>query len=439
MAMTQALALVGSLSVLAVAGAAPAQGDTEKGQWGRFRGPNGTGVSAAATLPATWTDKDYNWTVRLPGAGHSSPVVFDGRIFLTCGDRHTARRSVFCLDARDGRTLWREDYPSKAHKMHRDNSYGSATAAVDADGVVLTWTTPEQVVLLALDRDGKDVWRRDLGPFVGLHGSGTSPIIVGDLVVLANDQEDLNVYGYLPKKMIGKPGKSFLIAVDRSTGTTRWQVPRRTSLAAYSVPCLRRRPDGPPELIFTSTAHGITAVDAATGKLNWEVPKVFPDRCVGSPICAGGLVIASYGRGSKGSRLVAVRPGAKNDNVEAKIVWDMTRKVPLVPTPLAIDGRLFCWSDDGTLTCLAVASGKQIWQHRLGASFFSSPVCVNGRLYCISRKGEVFVVAAAEQFKLLGRVKLAEPSFATPAVCNGVMYLRTRSRLFSLGGKHLRR
>ena len=439
MAITRTLVLLGFLSAVIPGGAVPARAGEEKGRWGRFRGPNGAGISTATTIPVTWTDKDYNWTVRLPGVSYASPVVWAGRIFVTSGDRGTARRTVFCLDAGSGKTLWQRHYKSTTFRYHRDNSYAAATPAVDAERLYVTWTTPKQVTLLALDHAGGEVWRRDLGPFVGLHGSGTSPIIVGDLVVLANDQEDLNVYGWLPKKMIGQPGKSFLIAVDRKTGKTRWQVPRRSTLAAYSTPCLRKGDGGPSELVFSSTAHGITAVDPTTGKVGWEVPKVFLDRCAGSPVCAGGLVIASYGRGSKGTRLVAVRPGSKKDNVLPKIVWDMKKKVPLVPTPLAIDGRLFCWSDDGTVTCLAVATGKQIWQQRLGAAFYGSPVCVNGRLYCISKTGEVFVVAAEDKFKLLGRVKLGEPSFATPAVCDGVMYLRTRSKLFSLGGKKVPR
>ena len=182
-------------------------------------------------------------------------------------------------------------------------------------------------------------------------------------------------------------------------------------------------------------AHGVTAVDPATGKVNCEVSDVFLDRCAASPISAGGLVIASYGRGNSGSLLVAVRPGSKKNNARAKVVWSMTRKVPLVPTPLAIGGRLFCWADEGTVTCLDVATGKQIWRQRVGSSFYSSPICVNGRLYCASKKGVVFVVAAAGKFVLLAKVSLGDKCYATPAISDGVMYLRTNTKLFSLGGK----
>ena len=408
-----------------------------EGEWTRFRGPNGAGLSDAATVPVEWTDQDYNWKVELPGMGHGSPVLWGNRILLTCADTDTARRTVLCLDTSDGRTLWRRDYPSETYGQHRDNSYATATPAVDATGVVVTWSTPGEVVLLALDLDGGELWRRNLGPYVGMHGSGTSPIIAGDLVVMANDQGDPALLARMMgrKPPAGPAGKSFLVAVDRKTGQTRWQVPRRTTLAAYSTPCLHRRDGVPEELIFTSTTHGITAVDPATGKINWEIDDVFRNRCVGSPISAAGLVIAGFGNGSRGTRYVAVRPGSRSRDLEPAIAYDVTKSVPLAPTPLAIGDNLFLWADDGVVTCIKAPAGEVIWRQRVGGAFYGSPVCVDNRLYCIAKDGEVVVLAASEKFELLARVPLGEPSYATPAVSGGVMYLRTRWQLFSLGGR----
>ncbi len=406
-------------------------------EWTRFRGPNGAGRSDATTVPVKWTDQDYNWKVTLSGLGHGSPVLWGNRIFLTCGDPDTAGRTILCLDTADGHTIWRREYASHTYKQHRANCYATATPAVDADGVVVTWTTPQQVVLLALDPGGRDVWRRNLGPFVGMHGSGSSPIIVEDLVVLANDQGDPQLLArLLGRKGPADPaGKSFLIAVDRKTGKTRWQVPRRTTLAAYSTPCVHRPNGGGPELIFTSTSHGVTAVDLATGEINWEVSDIFRDRCVGSAVSVPGLVIAGYGHGNRGTRCVAVRPGSRSKGREPAIVYDVTRSVPLVPAPLINQGRLFLWGDDGVVTCLNVPTGEMIWRERVGGSFYGSPVCVGGRLYCISRDGEVVVLAASDEFEVLARVPLGEASYTTPAVSGGVMYLRTSSHLFSLGGR----
>jgi len=293
------------------------------------------------------------------------------------------------------------------------------------------------VLLLALDPDGREVWRRGLGPFVGERGSGTSPILFEDLVVLANEQEDPN---QLPENAgrfdpTRPVGKSFLIAVDRRTGGTRWQTERRTGLAAYSTPCVFRPEGGPPELVFTSTHHGISAVEAATGKPSWEVTGIFLDRCVATPVVGPGLVMAGYGRGLRGNLFVAVRPGDRAKGEKPQIAYELDRSVPLVPTPVVKNGRLFLWADDGVVSCLDVSTGEVIWRERVGGSYYSSPVCVNNRLYCASRSGEMVVLAAADRFEVLGRVALGEPVFATPAVANGVMYLRTRTRLLSLGGK----
>lgn len=434
MTKTLCWSIAASLAVLAMSPPCAAE------PWARFRGPDGAGISAATTVPVMWTDADYNWKVRLPGVGHSSPVVWGKRIFLTCGDPRTAQRSVLCLDTGDGRIAWQRDYPSKTFRQHGDNSYASATPAADGDGVVVTWSTPEEVLLVALDNDGREVWRRGLGPFVGTHGTGASPIIVEGLVVLANEQEDPKAlpeaYGKDPKR---PAGKSFVVAADRQTGKTRWQLDRRTAIAPYSTPCVRRCADGAVELIFAGTGHGITAVDSATGKVRWEGGDFGRDRCVASPVAGPDLVIVGHGFGLRGSRCAAFRAGPRPEGDSWAPVYAVTQSVPLVPTPLVKDGRLYLWCDSGVVTCMEVVRGDVIWRERVGGTFYGSPVWINGRLYCIAKNGEVVVLAAADKFEVLARVPLGEPSFATPAVCGGVMYLRTRSQLFSLGGPNRNR
>jgi outer membrane protein assembly factor BamB len=408
----------------------------QSADWHRFRGPNGTGVSNATTVPVTWTDDDYNWKVRLPGTGHASPVVWRDRIYLTCADQETAGRCVLCLNTADGSTVWQRDYPLKTYRQHRDNGYATASPAVDEHGVVVTWTTPKEIVLLALAHDGGQRWRRDLGPFVGPHGTGTSPIIVDGLVILANEQEDYKLLARLMGRgeVEGPAGESALIAVDRKTGETRWKVPRKTTLASYSTPCVRRCNGGSAELIFTGTSHGITAVDVATGKINWQLEDVFEDRCVGSPVTAAGLVIAGYGHGTVGNLCLAARPGSRSGGREPSVAYEIRQSVPLVPSPLVRGDRLYLWTDRGIVSCLDVSSGRLIWRERVGGNFYGSPICVADRLYCISKEGEVVVLAAGDEFKVLARGALGEPSYSTPAVSGGVMYLRTSSHLYSLGG-----
>lgn len=401
-------------------------------EWTRFRGPNGSGISEATGLPATWTETDYNWQIDLPVEGSSSPVLWGRNIYLTGDDPETDSRSILCIDADSGTTLWRRDYAFESHYLHRDNDFASATPCVDRDGVVISWSTPEQLLVIALDLNGEEKWRRDLGPFRGLHGSGSSPVIADGLVLLANDQMDPKRFSfYLPDDTDWNPGKSFLIALERNTGETRWKIDRKSELAGYATPCIRRV-SSKTEAIFTGTAHGITAVDLQSGEISWEIDGLWDDRTVSSPQLHGELVFGSFGRGLSGQRFVAVRPESPGSG-KGELVYDVAKSVPLVPCFLVKDELLFLWTDSGVVTCLDAKSGKVHWRERVGGEFYSSPVWVEGRIYGISKRGEVVVLAAKRKFEELGRVDLGEKAFATPAVAEGVMYLRTSSKLYSLG------
>lgn len=388
-------------------------------EWPRFRGPNGAGQADANTIPIAWTANDYNWRVKLPGIGYSSPVVRGQRIFVTCASEQDATRIIHCLSTSDGGLIWKRSFPSTTYSKHVFNSYAASSPAADADHVYMTWTTPQEYIAIALDtNNGRQVWRRDLGGFVAQHGFGSSPILLEDMVILANDQD----------------GKSSAIALDRATGRTRWNAPRRTEKAAYSTPCIYRPNHGAAQLIFTSWAHGVDSLDPHTGKTNWELA-VFKNRVVGSPTIAAGLIFASSGTGAGGRQMFAVKPGNQTGGVQAAVAYEITGSLPYVPTPIAYGRLLFLWSDSGVVQCLDAPTGKVHWKNRVGGKFFGSPVRVADRLYCISRQGEMVVLAADRQFKLLGRINLEEPSNSTPAIADGVMYLRTRSHLMAIGGR----
>ena len=406
--------------------------DSAAEEWARFRGPNGSGISTATGIPVTWTETDYQWQIDLPVQGSSSPVVLGSRIFLTGDDAENGQRSILAIDAESGRIQWRCDYPFEDHYLHRDNDFASGTPCVDEDGVIVVWSTPEQLLMIALSLDGQEQWRRDLGPYKGLHGSSSSPIIADGLVVLANDQMDPKRFSfYLPDDTNMDPGKSFLIALDRKTGETRWKVDRKSELAGYATPCIRRVGDRA-EAIFTSTVHGITAVDLQTGAISWEIDQLWDNRTVSSPQLHGELVFGSFGQGLSGQRLVAVRPGGAG-SAEGELVYDITKNVPLVPSFVVKDDLLFLWTDSGVVTCVEAETGEVHWRERVGGDFYSSPLWIEGRLYGISKRGEVVVLAASRDFAELGRVDLGEKTFATPAVADGVMYLRTQTRLSALG------
>jgi outer membrane protein assembly factor BamB len=286
---------------------------------------------------------------------------------------------------------------------------------------------PNRITLVALDHAGQPAWERDLGPFPGDHGFAASPIVLGDIVVLGNDQER----------------DSSLIAVDRRTGETRWQVPRRSQRATYSTPCVFAPPGRQPELIFTNWRHGITAINPESGAVSWEIP-VFDqsqqERAIGSPIVAGDLVIATCGFVNNPKHVVAVRVhprggGAEqSDQPQVEEVWRLERAVPHIPTPLAVGERVYLWSDAGIVTCCELETGRRIWQRRVGGNFCGSPVWVSGRLFCVDDEGTVVVLAASDEFKVLARNPLGEPCHSTPAMANGRMYIRTERTLHAIGG-----
>jgi outer membrane protein assembly factor BamB len=395
-------------------------------EWTRFRGPNGQGISYAETIPVKWTEKNYNWKVELPGIGHSSPVIWEDKVFVTSGNRKDGRGMLLALRVSDGRVLWQKEYALTKYRMNSSNSYATATPAVDADHVYVLWATTNETVLVALDHDGEEIWRTTFGGFNCQHGPGISPVVVNDIVVFTHEHEKSD-----------KQDRSAWIAVDRKSGKTRWELERQTSpKTSYSTPCVYSSGTDKPLLVFTSFAHGMTAVDPDNGAVVWEVKSAFISRVVGSPVIAGELLVGTCGDGGSGKRLIAIRPGGESKSTEPAEVYKIENgKVTYVPTSVAKDGLLFTFHDRGEISCLRSATGEQLWREKPAGPFYGSPVWVNGNLYCITRKGEVVVIKAAPTYELLAINPLGEESYATPAVADERMYLRTYSHLVSIGGR----
>jgi len=396
-------------------------------EWTRFRGPNGSGESETTTIPASWTEKDLNWKVELPGQGHSSPVLWGDKIFLLSADPENATRYVLCLSAADGSTIWRRDYPGVTHKLHLKSSYASCTPACDARQVYVAWSDPEHTRLFAFDHAGNEKWSIDLGPWVSQHGFGTSPMLYDDLVILTVSQE--------PSKNPAdprEPKESFIVAVEQSGGKIRWKTPLKVDTACYTVPCLRKNDAGEEELISLSTVEGIFALDPRTGRQNWAAPGVFTMRTVSSPVLAAGMIFGSTGAGAGGHYVVALKPGPS-----PSIAYEIKEQAPYVPTPVTKGDLMFLWADkSGVVACTSAATGKQIWQKRVGGAYYGgSPVRAGDKLFIVDESGTVYCLAASDQFKELGRTELGEASRSTPAIAGGRLYIRTISHLYSVGGK----
>lgn len=406
------LRLLFCLPLLGIAGLVPAQ------EWARFRGPNGGGLGAAATLPTTWTEKDYHWKVSLPGLGHSSPVLWGEKLFVTAAEPKTGQRLILCLSTQDGKTLWSHQSDARTYRTHKRNSLATATPVADAERVYVLWATPEHLTALALRHDGKKAWEADLGPFKSQHGSGVSPVRFEDLLIIPNDQDE---------------GGS-LIALDAATGQVRWQTPRASKNATYSTPCLYQPAGQPTQLILTNWQLGVTAVDPRTGKTLWSA-SVFDtrtqERAIASPVIAGDLILATCGFVTGKKEFVALRPGPAG----AREVWRRDRAVSYLPTPLVLGDRIYLCTEVGIASCLEAATGREIWQQRLAGNFSASPVCTGQHIYCVSNNGDVYVLQAGDDYRLLGKSSLGEPTQSTPAIAGGRMYFRTERSLISLGGQ----
>lgn len=388
-------------------------------EWTRFRGPNGSGVSRATSVPASWSESDYNWRTTLPGTGHGSPVVWGVRIFVVSAPEETGRQIVSCLNTDDGKTLWSREFDSTTHRKHELNSFASATPVVDEHRLYFCWATPQEYIVSALSHAGEPVWRVDLGPFKAGHGSGASPILFDDMLIVANDQD----------------GDSSLVALDCASGDVHWRTPRDTQVT-YSTPCVYRGNGRPGELIFTDWKRGITAVDPQTGMVNWETPvfdATHSETAIASPIVYEDLVLGTCGYLGYATHTVAVRP---DDSQPAKVqqVYRVDRGAPLSTTPVACDGLLFLWADEGIVTCVDARTGETYWRKRVGGKYYGSPVVIDGRVYCCSSDGSMVVLAAERQYRQLARNPLQEGSHSTPAISGGVMYVRTFTHLISIGG-----
>jgi outer membrane protein assembly factor BamB len=388
--------------------------------WPRFRGPNGTGCSEDRTIPVVWASEHILWKAELPGPGNSSPVVWNGRVFVQAATKDGSERMLLCLDAKTGSTHWIEKTPGKAVKIHKWNTLASASPGVDADHVYAVFWDGTKQILNAYTHAGKQVWSHDFGKFSSEHGAGASPIPIGDKVYFNNDQDT----------------SAELFCLDGKTGKVVWSAKRPHLRACYSSPLLRTFSDGrKPELVVVTTM-GISGYDPDTGAQYWDWKwdfKAKPMRTVGSPIYDHGIVFASSGDNPLGGprHMVAVRPGDKSP----QLVWENLKDFPYMSTLVAHGKHIYSINDGGVAGCYEAETGKRTWFERVAeGGFSSSPIVIDGKIYVASEYGDVYVIAADPvNFQILAKNSLGETVRATPAVADERMFVRGEKHLFCIG------
>lgn len=363
-----------------------------------------------------WTEQDFRWRVPIAGVSHSQPVIWGDRLFLTSATNAGEERTLLCLRKTDGKELWKKTYVLPTHPPGNKNaSFANGSAVVDGERVIACFVSKEHFWVRSFDHSGKELWARDLGTFTSQHGHGASPIIYGNTVIVTNEQDEV----------------SFVAALALETGEQVWKTPRQPKPAStsYSTPVVFAPPGKKPELILTSQAHGISSLDPETGSANWSTPAL-PGRAITSPVLAGDLVVG----GSRNFQ-VALRLGQQGPEGSPPVAYTVRAGMPYVTVPLYHDGRIYVVNDVGIAGARDSATGRELWNERVGLEFFGSPVWIDGKIYCASSKGEMVVFATGDEFKLLARNPLGEGTRSTPCVDGGRLYMKTFTHLVCIGGK----
>ncbi|MEX0718936.1 MAG: PQQ-binding-like beta-propeller repeat protein [Planctomycetaceae bacterium] len=386
--------------------------------WPRFRGPHQDGQSLEEILPVHWSADDVAWRVPLKGEGHSSPVLWGDRIFLTTALERGKQRVVQCFHRGDGKLLWEHvawtGTPEESHKM---NGWASATCATDGEHVYAFFGRGGGLFCYTLD--GKLVWNKgndELGDFPGPWGTAACPVIVGDLVIQNCDADD----------------GSYLLAVDKRTGETAWKTVR-PPLRGWSTPILFEAA-GRQELVVNGD-KGVQAYDPETGKELWFC-KSFDGRGDPSLILADGLVIALNG---KPAPLYAVKPGGDGDVSESRRAWVTPRSAGRdLPSPVLVGGEVLIVNmQGGILTSYDLATGKELWKERVGGNYAASPVAYSGHALFVGESGETVVVKPDASPRVVARNKVnatdEEIFRASPALSEGQVFLRSDGALYCIG------
>lgn len=398
-------------------------------EWTRFRGPNGSGISQETSIPVNLAPENILWTCTLPGAGHSSPVLWGETLFLTGAVNEkdverSATRFLFAVDATSGEVKWTKEFPSEFHPKHGLNSFASPTCSVDAERVYSVWSAPSSLTVMAFDHSGTEIWKRDLGKYVCRHSAGGSPILFDDLLILSAEQDEEG------------GGVSSLVGLDIKTGEIRWKVDRKTKHVPYSTPFIFQLPGQDPQILFHSMPHGVSSLDPRTGITKWEMSDLFDKRPVGSGIIVNDKWVAgTCGFGNGGVYMVIVAPPDGTAESKPQLIRKIEKQIPYVPTAITRDHMLFLWEDKGIVSCQDVETGKQLWQKRVGGTYFSSPLIAGDALYNVSAGGEVVVLRAGKEFEELSRLELGGLSHSSPAVANGKLFVRTYDKLYAIGAR----
>ena len=394
-----------------------AQGLEPTTNWPRFRGPEGTGQSSAKDLPTKWSASDVAWHVDLPVVGHSSPIVWGDKIFVTGTSQNggAVNRHVVCVSRKDGKVLWNKvAAKGDGEQLHKMNSWATPSCATDGQRVVAFFGDGG---LHCFDVDGEPMWSRDLGTFPGGWGVAASPVIIDSMVIQNCDAT----------------GDSYLLAVDKNTGKDVWRTSRREKpKGGWSTPILIDT-DGSQQLVLNGE-FGVQAYHPKSGKPIWFC-KSFIGRGTPAPAWGNGLLYVVNG---KSGDVYAVKPDGTGDVTSTRMAWHTGRKGGRdLPSPILASDALVVVGMNGIATGYDPAGGRELWKERLGGNFSGSPIAANGFIYIASEAGIVSVFKAGKTLEMVAQndsgVSSDEVVRSSLAIHNGQLLLRSDKRLYCIG------
>ena len=379
--------------------------------WPQFRGPNGQGHSDEQGLPLNWSEAtNVRWKVAIPGKGWSSPVVQGDRIWLTTATEEGKSLRAISVDRNSGAILQNvEVFRLKSAKLaNSKNSFASPTAVIDGDRIYVHFGSYGTA---CITQSGEVVWKTRLEYDNGQHGTGGSPVLYKDLLIISCDGNDVQ----------------FVVALDKVTGKVKWKKTRE-GYQAYTTPLVVSR-NGVDQVISPGAFRAV-AYEPGSGKELWQVTYGEGFSNVPRPVYGDGLVYICTG--FQQPSLLAVKLDGKGDVTKSKVVWKLDRGVPLTPSPLLIGNELYMVTDNGIATCVDAKTGKEYWRARVGGNHSASPIYADGRIYFLSEEGESVVIAPGQQLKHLATNHLEGRTLASMAIASGSIFVRSETHLYRI-------
>lgn len=401
--------------------------------WPGWRGPRGDGTSLEKTVPLEWdgpTGENIVWKVPVRGKGHSSPIVWKNRIFVVTCVEGSLDRILLSFERTSGKRLWqRTVVRAPLETKHTLNSHASSTPVTDGKSVFVTFlevgqrtvtarnvskprpVRPGRMVVAAYDFDGNQRWLVKPGDFVSVHGFCSSPVLYKDMVIVNGDHD----------------GDSYLIALKQSSGEIVWKTPREHKTRSYVTPLIRDI-DGRTQMVLSGSLC-VASFDPNSGKRLWKIDGP-TEQYVASLVYDGTMFYMTAGFPTY--HVQGIRPDGRGNVTDTHVAWHVTDARCYVPSPVVVAGYLLIADDRGTAKCYEAATGRRLWEDRLGNHFSASLVTAEGLVYFLADDGKMTIVRPGPKLKVVAENELGENCYASPAISNGWMYLRAANHLYCI-------